>query len=304
MSDVIIYDASGQINDTVDLSMGRTLNPKVPPIEPEDVGKVLTAGSDGKATWEDVPNELPEGEAGDAGKVLTLDSDLEPEWATPEKELPVVTTSDAGKVLTVQVADDVTIWGAAEVPKELPNATVPGDAGKVLTVGSEGGLSWNNIPLPAATSYYGTALVQLPAVENPYGNSGPTGWGFPHGYNGGFTLRRTGSESGWDTKPVTEGIGFLNVTAAGQLNLDFVFGSGETEMVTTITPAANLPIGTNIFYRFERLGPTEWAIYYYDDSNNKWIIKYVTSMPFIKRIGVQQGAITVTSQRMAIRRAN
>lgn len=300
MSDVVIYDASGQINDTVDLSMGRTLNPKVPPIEPEDAGKVLTAGSDGKATWEDVPEELPEAEAGDAGKVLTLDSELDPVWSTPEKELPAGAAGDASKVLTLN-AELEPVW--ASVPNELPLAQIPGDQGKVLTVGSEA-LEWNNIPLPATSAYNGVALVQLPAVENPYGNSGPTGWGYPHGYNAGWTLRRTGSESAWDTKPVTEGIGFLSVTAAGQLNLDFVLGSGESETVITITPAANLTIGTNIFFRFERLGPTEWAFYYYDDYNNKWIMKYQTGMGFLKRIGVQQGAITVTQQRIAVRRAN
>lgn len=71
---------------------------QIPPHTAVDVDKVLTVGAEG-LEWADIPEELPQ-EGATEGKVLIVGA-AGLEWADIPKELPDHDAADAGKVLTV-----------------------------------------------------------------------------------------------------------------------------------------------------------------------------------------------------------
>lgn len=146
----------------------------VPTPAAADEGKVLTAGDDGTASWEDAGSGIPTPTLNDEGKVLRAvpqtQTTVAPEWApinevpiggqngqiltknsngygwanapTPEKELPSIGSSDSGKLLQAWYDSDegygYTSWGTvASVPSS--NAS---DNGKVLTCTGRNAYGW------------------------------------------------------------------------------------------------------------------------------------------------------------------
>ena len=143
----------------------------VPTPTAADEGKVLTAGDDGTASWEDAGSGLPEYTSpDDSGKILKLieqdqQGNLAPEWSTPREVpaggsngqvltknsngygwaapsggLPALDEEDNGKALIAQYDSDTeATYPAWSTIRQVPSG---GTAGQVLTKTSGSGYGW------------------------------------------------------------------------------------------------------------------------------------------------------------------
>ena len=152
----------------------------VPTPAAADEGKVLTAGDDGTASWEDAEGGLPAFTSpDDSGKMLKLieqnqQGDLAPEWATP-REVPAGGSN--GQVLTKNSNG----YGWAAPAGGLPSID-EGDSGKVLTSyydsEEEYGYSrWDTIASVPGSSASDSGKVLTCTGKNRYGWAAASGGG-------------------------------------------------------------------------------------------------------------------------------
>ena len=166
----------------------------VPTPEAADEGKVLTAGDDGTASWEDAPSgdSLPEQSSSTNGKFLSSVYDDKSEesyleWADAPDGLPEYTSpTDEGKVLQL-IPQDVE---GNLLPEWTQVNTVPpgGTTGYVLTKTSQG-YDWqkvNQVPSDGSSGY-----ILAKTSASTYG------WVPPSGGTALYTFKNTLEISEW-----------------------------------------------------------------------------------------------------------
>ena len=114
-------------------------DPELPTCDSNDEGKVLAVNDSGVPQWSTFPSGLPSSTASDSGKALVVNSTGNPAWRTLPSELPSSSASDARKALVVNSTGEP-VWRDL-IPSH--NSDYDGsDAGKVLTVATNGSLTW------------------------------------------------------------------------------------------------------------------------------------------------------------------
>ena len=114
-------------------------DPELPTCDSNDEGKVLAVNDSGVPQWSTFPSGLPSSAASDSGKALVVNSTGNPAWRTLPSELPSSSASDARKALVVNSTGEP-VWRDL-IPSH--NSDYDGsDAGKVLTVATNGSLTW------------------------------------------------------------------------------------------------------------------------------------------------------------------
>jgi len=129
---------------TGDGSSGDPLSVAVPlpaPVDPDDDGKILTAGS-GAATWEDAPSGLPDTSGADEDDVLMLDASLDPYWGagTPGPQGEPGDAGPAGGFNSVQAIN----------AQSTDYTLVLGDAGKLIKATDEATIT---VPLNSSVEF-------------------------------------------------------------------------------------------------------------------------------------------------------